>query len=164
MIFRLGYDPQTIELAAIKVESFGKAIGVGGLPTSMTTDRKRAKALAAAGKQAQASAGPVEAGELTFDIDAGKVIRAISPYVYGINSQKEEGVGRDGQAHGRQPPDRVQLGEQRVQRRQRLQPPERRVAVQRARLQALQRAGRAVRRVRARRTARRASKRWRRCR
>jgi Glycoside hydrolase family 44 len=93
MIFRLGYDPQTIELAAIKVENFGKAIGVGALPTSMTTDRKRAKALAAAGKQAQAAAGPVEAGELTFDIDAGKVIRAISPYVYGINSQKEDGVG-----------------------------------------------------------------------
>ena len=71
---------------------------------------------------------------------------------------------RDGQAHGWQPPDRVQLGEQRVQRRQRLQPPERRVAVQRAWLQALRRAGRAVRRVRATRTARRASRRWRRCR
>lgn len=93
MIFRLGYDPQTIDIAAIKVESFGKQIGVGGLPTSQTTDRKRAKALAAASKQAQAAAGPVEAGELAFDIDAGKVIRAISPYVYGINSQKEDGVG-----------------------------------------------------------------------
>ena len=45
MIFRLGYDPQTIELGGVKVESFGKAIAMGGLPTSMTTDRRRAKAL-----------------------------------------------------------------------------------------------------------------------
>ena len=83
-----------------KVESFGKAIAVGVLPTSQVTDRKRAKALAAANKAAQVAGGPVEAGELAFDIDTGKVIRAISPYVYGINSQKlgatREGVGAAG--------------------------------------------------------------------
>src|SRR4051812_34340073 len=56
MIFRLGYDPQTIELGGVKVESFGKQIAMGGLPTSMTSDRRRAKALAAASKDAQASA------------------------------------------------------------------------------------------------------------
>ena len=57
------------------------------------------------------------------------MIRPISPYVYGINSQQDEGIGVDGAPHGRQPPDRLQLGDQRLQRRQRLQPPERRLAV-----------------------------------
>jgi hypothetical protein len=93
MIFRLGYEPQTLELGGVKVENFGKAIAMGGLPASMTSDRRRAKALASASKDAQGSTTPVEAGELTFEVDAGKVIRPISPYVYGINSQKDEGIG-----------------------------------------------------------------------
>jgi len=93
MIFRLGYDPQVIELGGVKVENFGKQIAMGGLPTSMTTDRRRAKSLAAASKDAQASTAPVEAGELTFEVDTGKVIRPISPYVYGINMQKDDGIG-----------------------------------------------------------------------
>jgi hypothetical protein len=92
MIFRLGYEPQTLELGGVKVENFGKAIAMGGLPTSMTTDRRRAKLLAAASKDAQASTAPTEAGDLTFEVDTAKVIRPISPYVYGINSQKEEGT------------------------------------------------------------------------
>jgi hypothetical protein len=92
MIFRLGYEPQTLELGGVKVENFGKAIAMGGLPTSMMTDRRRGKALAAASKDAQASTAPTEAGELTFEVDTAKVIRPISPYVYGINSQKEEGT------------------------------------------------------------------------
>jgi hypothetical protein len=92
MIFRLGYEPQVLDLGGVKVENFGKAIAMGGLPTSMTTDRRRAKAFAAANKDA-ANTTPVEAGDLTFEVDTGKVIRAISPYVYGINSQKDEGIG-----------------------------------------------------------------------
>src|SRR6185436_11855012 len=81
MIFRLGYEPQTIDLGGVKVESFGKQIAMGGLPTSQTADRRRAKAFAAAAKDAQASAAPVEAGDLTFEVDTAKVIRPISPYV-----------------------------------------------------------------------------------
>ncbi|HXU03697.1 MAG TPA: glycoside hydrolase family 44 protein [Polyangia bacterium] len=92
MIFRLGYEPQTIDLGGIKVENFGKQIAMGGLPTSMSADRRRAKAFAAAAKDAQASAAPTEAGDLVFDVDPGKVVRPISPFVYGINSQKEEGT------------------------------------------------------------------------
>jgi len=92
MIFRLGYEPQTLDLGGVKVENFGKAIAMGGLPTSMTSDRRRAKALAAASKDAQANTAPTEAGDLAFEVDTGKVIRPISPYVYGINSQKEEGT------------------------------------------------------------------------
>ena len=93
MIFRLGYDPQTLDLGGVKVENFGKAIAMGGLPTSLTSDRRRAKALAAASKDAQANTKPVAGGDLTFDVDAGKVIRPISPYVYGINSQKDKDLG-----------------------------------------------------------------------
>jgi hypothetical protein len=92
MIFRLGYEPQTLELGGVKIENFGKAIAMGGLPTSMTTDRRRAKLLAASSKDAQANTAPTEAGDLTFEVDTAKVIRPISPYVYGINSQKEEGT------------------------------------------------------------------------
>ena len=92
MIFRLGYEPQTLELGGVKVENFGKAIAMGGLPTSMTTDRRRAKALAAAARTRRRRTAPTEAGDLTFEVDAAKVIRPISPYVYGINSQKEEGT------------------------------------------------------------------------
>ena len=93
MIFRLGYEPQTLDLGGVKVENFGKQIAMGGLPTSQTADRRRAKAFAAAAKEAQASATPVEAGELTFEVDTAKVIRPISPYVYGINSQKDDNSG-----------------------------------------------------------------------
>jgi hypothetical protein len=93
MIFRLGYDPQVIDLGGVKVENFGKAIAMGGLPTSLTSDRRRAKALAAASKEAQANTKPVEGGDLTFDVDTTKVIRPISPYVYGINSQKDKDLG-----------------------------------------------------------------------
>jgi hypothetical protein len=93
MIFRLGYDPQTLDLGGVKVENFGKAIAMGALPTSMTNDRKRAKAFAAAAKEATTNTAPVEGGDLTFDVDTGKVIRPISPYVYGINSQKDKDVG-----------------------------------------------------------------------
>ena len=92
MIFRLGYEPQTLELGGVKVENFGKAIAMGGLPTSMMTDRRRGTALAAASKDAQASTAPIEAGDLTFEVDTAKVIRPISPYVYGINSQKDDGT------------------------------------------------------------------------
>jgi hypothetical protein len=92
MIFRLGYEPQALDLGGVKVENFGKAIAMGGLPTSMTNDRRRAKAFAAANKEA-ATAAPVEAGDLTFEVDAGKTIRPISPFVYGINSQKDDGIG-----------------------------------------------------------------------
>src|SRR6185436_3773576 len=41
MIFRLGYEPQTIDLGGIKVENFGKQIAMGALPTSMSADRRR---------------------------------------------------------------------------------------------------------------------------
>ncbi len=94
MIFRLGYDPEVLEIGGVTVESFGKRVPVSSLPTTQTADRRREKELAAAAKQAaSADTGPVAGGELRFEIATGKVIRPISPYVYGVNSQKDPGYG-----------------------------------------------------------------------
>ena len=164
MIFRLGYEPQTLELGGVKVENFGKAIAMGGLPTSMTTDRRRAKA-ARGGQQGRAGEHGADRGRRS-DVRGrhGEGDPADQPLR--LRHQLAEGRGhqRDGAPHGRQPADRLQLGEQRLERGQRLQPPERRVAVHRAGLQGLRRAGRAVRRLRAARTRRWAPRRWRRSR
>ena len=59
------------------------------------------------------------------------------------------GRRRDGATHGRQSTDRLQLGAQRLQRRQRLQPLERRVGLHGARLPRLRRSRRPVPRLRA---------------
>jgi hypothetical protein len=82
MIFRLGYEPEAIEIGGVSVQNFGKKIALAMLPTSESADRKFKKG------PVVAKALPVEdGGELAFEIDAGKVLRPISPYVYGINSQ-----------------------------------------------------------------------------
>jgi mannan endo-1,4-beta-mannosidase len=94
MIFRLGYDPETIDIGGVTVESFGKRVAVGGLPATQASDRKRERDAAAAAKAAAAApTTPVEGGPLAIAVDAGNVIRPISPYVYGINSQKDDGTG-----------------------------------------------------------------------
>jgi hypothetical protein len=94
MNFRLGYEPETFDVGGLRVESFGR-IALGELPSTQGADRRRERANAAALKQAEAaaSATAVEGGELRFEVAPGQVIRPISPYVYGINSQKDEGIG-----------------------------------------------------------------------
>jgi len=96
MLFRLGYDPEVIELGGLKVESFGKQVPVSTLPSTQTADRKREHAAAVAARQAADAADalpPAEGGDLHFDVAAGEVVRPISPYVYGINSQPSDGMG-----------------------------------------------------------------------
>ena len=39
MIFRLGYDPQTLELGGVKVENFGKAVASASCQARRATDR-----------------------------------------------------------------------------------------------------------------------------
>ncbi|HVV52013.1 MAG TPA: glycoside hydrolase family 44 protein [Polyangia bacterium] len=95
-IFRLGYGAQTIEIGGAKVEDFGKQIAYTNLPSTQTADRKRARAADEAAKAAaakEAALPPIEGGDLPITVSAGEVIRPISPYVYGINSQPFEGVG-----------------------------------------------------------------------
>ena len=94
MNFRLGYEPETLEIGGLRIESFGR-VALAELPSTLGFDRRRERANTAALKQAEAAAAgaPVEGGELRFEVQPGKVIRPISPYVYGINSQKDEGIG-----------------------------------------------------------------------
>ncbi|MGA7744457.1 MAG: glycoside hydrolase family 44 protein [Polyangia bacterium] len=96
MNFHLGYEPETIDLAGVTVEDFGKRLPLSQLPNTRAADRRREKAntVAAAERDQAALAGPpVEGGDLRFEVKPKVVIRAISPYVYGINSQKNEGFG-----------------------------------------------------------------------
>jgi mannan endo-1,4-beta-mannosidase len=72
----------------VRVENFGK-IALGELPSTQGSDRRRERAAAAALRAAEANAVAVEGGDLNFEVTPGKVIRPISPYVYGINSQRK---------------------------------------------------------------------------
>lgn len=82
MIFRLGYAPQTIQIGGITVQNFGN-VPISKLPTTEAADRRLASKPAVVAP----ALDPVDAGKLAIQIDPGKVIRKISPYVYGINSQ-----------------------------------------------------------------------------
>jgi hypothetical protein len=94
MIFRLGYDRQVIQLGGVKVENFAKSVGLGKLPATMTIDRRRERENLAVMKSAQATQKPIqEGGDLLFEIKPAQVIRSISPYVYGINSQPDDNIG-----------------------------------------------------------------------
>ena len=96
MIFRLGYDPETIDIGGVQLETFGKRVGIGALPNTQGADRRRERAGEAAARAAQATASaapPLDGGELRFTINPAKVVGPISPYVYGINSQSADGAG-----------------------------------------------------------------------
>ena len=51
-IFRLGYDPETIELGGVKLEDFGHGVQLTLLPSTQGADRKRERAAALAAKAA----------------------------------------------------------------------------------------------------------------
>jgi regulator of RNase E activity RraA len=93
MIFRLGYDPQVIELGGVRVESYGKQLAVEELPTSQPADRRRERAAAKAAKAAANQTAILDGGPLAIQIEPARVIRPISPYVYGINSQPPGATG-----------------------------------------------------------------------
>jgi hypothetical protein len=94
MIFRLGYDAQVIDIGGVKVEDFGKALAVGALPTTQAIDNRRERENLAAIKLGQSTQSSTkESSDLQFEITPAKVIRTISPYVYGINSQPDDGIG-----------------------------------------------------------------------
>ena len=132
ILFRLGYEPQVLQLAGVSVESFGKQVPLSALPTTQAADRRREHALVAAATAAATAAlsgPPVEGGDLRLEVNAAQVLRPISPYVYGINSQAGRRRRRHRAPHGRQSRHRVQLGARRLQRRQRLQTQQRRLVV-----------------------------------
>lgn len=81
--FRLGYAQQTLQLGGLRVESFGKSVPLTRLPSTQGIDRK----LSARPRSAAMRLPAIDAGELKFQLQPGRVIRKISPLVYGINSQ-----------------------------------------------------------------------------
>ena len=73
MIFRLGYEPQTLDLGGVKVENFGKAIA-DGCAADVDDDRSQARQARSRRRRrtAQANTAAVEGGELAFEVDAGE--------------------------------------------------------------------------------------------
>jgi len=86
MIFRLGYEPETIDIGGVTVENFAKKLALAALPTTSPWSPPPKT-------DVSASLEPMDGGPLAITIDASKKIGAISAYVYGINSQKAEGLG-----------------------------------------------------------------------
>ncbi len=72
---------------------------------------------------------PAPAGSVRFTVDSGAARHPISPYIYGTNqAELERPLARPAARPARrQPLDRLQLGEQRLERRLRLPAPERRL-------------------------------------
>jgi hypothetical protein len=94
MIFRLGYTPQVIHIGGISVEDFGKDVTIDVLPTTQAIDRRREREALAAIEAAQAADTTIkDGGTLRFAVNPGKVIRTISPYVYGLNAQPDDDIG-----------------------------------------------------------------------
>jgi Glycoside hydrolase family 44 len=89
LIFRLGYAPETIQIGGISVENFGSSLQLSRLPTTEGADRRLAAKPAVVAPVLPA----VDAGELAVRVMPGQVIRKISPYVYGLNSQVPADTG-----------------------------------------------------------------------
>lgn len=88
MIFRLGYQPEVIEIGGVTVENFGKQVKVRQLPSTELADLKFKP------KPVIEPLPPAEqGGSLSFEVATTQVISEISPYVYGINSQKIADTG-----------------------------------------------------------------------
>jgi hypothetical protein len=87
MIFRLGYDPETIEIGGVTVESFGKQLALLDLPSTEAADKRRTTPVVEATTQP-----PIQGGELKVTVTPSKMIGHISPYVYGVNSQPVNGM------------------------------------------------------------------------
>jgi mannan endo-1,4-beta-mannosidase len=96
LIFRLGYEPEVIELGGVSVVSFGKQVPLTALPYTQASDRDRdrvAAQAADAADEAAAKAASADAGALAITVAPDKIIRPISPYVYGLNAQRVEESG-----------------------------------------------------------------------
>ncbi len=87
-IFRLGYEPETIQVAGVTVQNFKDTVSIARLPTTEGKDRLLAK------KSVVAVALPVvDAGPLELKVEPAKELGKISPFVYGLNSQNLDETG-----------------------------------------------------------------------
>jgi mannan endo-1,4-beta-mannosidase len=96
LIFRLGFAPEVLQIGGLSLESFGKSVPLSRLPTTQATDTR----LLARPTVIAPPLPPLDKGELAFQIDPGKVIRKISPYVYGLNSQSPGDTGASVRRNG----------------------------------------------------------------
>ena len=83
VIFRLGYEPETLQIAGVTVQNFKDQVAIARLPTTEAEDKRLAQA-----PPPVENLPVIDGGELRLTVNAAKVIGNISPYVYGINSQK----------------------------------------------------------------------------
>jgi hypothetical protein len=86
VILRLGYEPEVFDVGGVSVQNFGKNVTLAGLPVSPHWNEPAAP-------RADESLPPLDGGPLEIDVDTGKAIGPISPYVYGINSQPTAALG-----------------------------------------------------------------------
>lgn len=88
VIFRLGYEPQSIEIANVSLETFAKNVQRWSLPSTLSTDKKLL-----AEPISEPPITVTDGGELAFTVAPAKGIGSISPLVYGVNSQNATGTG-----------------------------------------------------------------------
>jgi mannan endo-1,4-beta-mannosidase len=89
VIFRLGYEPESIEIGGVSVVNYEKKVAFAALPTTEGADRK----ILNAPLPKEPPLPIVDGGELAFDIVPSKVVRNISSFVYGINAQRAADTG-----------------------------------------------------------------------
>lgn len=82
-IFRLGYEPETLQIGGVTLQNFKDQVPIGRLPTTEAEDKRLAEA-----PEPVEVLPVVDGGELRLTVNPAKVIGPISPYVYGVNSQK----------------------------------------------------------------------------
>jgi hypothetical protein len=86
VVIRLGYEPETLEIGGLTVESFRKAHVLWDLPTSEQADHRADVKLSQ--PPPAVALQVIDGGRFPVEVAPGKVLGHISPYVYGINSQK----------------------------------------------------------------------------
>jgi len=87
-IFRLGYEPETLQIGAVTLQNFKTEVPIGRLPTTEAEDKRLAAAPVPV-----VDLPVIDGGELRLAVNPAKVLGNISPYVYGINSQKLADTG-----------------------------------------------------------------------
>lgn len=87
-IFRLGYEPETIEVGGVSIQNFKQEVSLARLPTTKAEDQKLVK-----GNEVAERLPVKDGGTLVVTIDPKKVIGPISPYVYGLNAHLFSGTG-----------------------------------------------------------------------
>lgn len=88
VIFRLGYEPQAIEVAGVALENFGKNVRRWSLPSTASVDKELI-----AEPIIEPPITIVDGAELAFSVNPAQRLGPISQLVYGLNSHNAQGTG-----------------------------------------------------------------------